>query len=41
MSKIQGFHFHDLEKNATPKRITNYYRDYMNHLKSVFTKELV
>lgn len=41
MSKIQGFHFHDLEKNATPERIANYYTDYMKHLKSVFTKELV
>lgn len=41
MTKIQGFHFHDLEKNATAERIANYYTDYMNHLKSVFVKELV
>jgi len=41
MSKIQGFHFHDLEKNATAERIANYYTDYMNHLKSAFVKELV
>ena len=41
MSKIQGFHFHDLEKNATAERIANYYTDYMKHLKSVFVKELV
>ena len=41
MSKIQGFHFHDLEKNATAERIANYYTDYMNHLQSVFVKQLV
>ncbi len=41
MTKIQGFHFHDLEKNATAERIANYYTDYMKHLKSVFVKQLV
>lgn len=41
MTKIQGFHFHDLEKNATAERIANYYTDYMNHLQSVFVKQLV
>jgi len=41
MNKIQGFHFHDLEKNATAERIANYYTDYMSHLKSVFVKQLV
>lgn len=36
MEKIQGFHFHDLEKNATPERIENYKNTYLNHLNQVF-----
>jgi NADPH dehydrogenase (quinone) len=36
MEKIQGFHFHDLEKNATPERINNYKNAYLNHLNQVF-----
>lgn len=40
MGRIQGFHFHDLEKNATPERIEQYYRDYVQHLESVFTPHL-
>ena len=40
MEKIQGFHFHDLEKNATPERIENYKNDYYKHLNQVFSKVL-
>lgn len=40
IEKIQGFHFHDLEKNATPERIENYRIDYLNHLNSIFSKVL-
>lgn len=36
IEKIQGFHFHDLEKNATPERIGNYKNAYLNHLNQVF-----
>lgn len=32
MEKIEGFHFHDLEKNATPERISNYQSLYLKHL---------
>ena len=32
MEKIQGFHFHDLEKNATQERIKTYKNDYLIHL---------
>ncbi len=32
MRKIQGFHFHDLEKNATIERINNYQKEYIIHL---------
>jgi modulator of drug activity B len=33
MEKIEGFHFHDLEKNATPERISNYQSLYLEHFK--------
>ena len=39
MSRIPGFHFHDLEKNATPERVENYYGQYLDHLKHVFVTE--
>lgn len=35
MEKIQGFHFHDLEKNATAERIENYQKAYSKHLERV------
>lgn len=43
MQKIDGFHFHDLEKNATPERIENYRKEYLKHLENQFKveKELV
>ena len=28
MTRIEGFHFHDLEKNATPERIAEYHKAY-------------
>ncbi|PPL00350.1 NAD(P)H-dependent oxidoreductase [Parapedobacter indicus] len=39
MDRIDGFHFHDLEKNATPERIDNYHRDYLQHLQEAFILE--
>lgn len=36
MEKLQGFHFHDLEKNATPERIANYHQQYLEHLNRIF-----
>ncbi len=41
MSKIQGFHFHDLEKNATAERIANYHKEYLNHLETITQNQLV
>lgn len=32
MDALGSFHFHDLEKNATPERISGYHRDYLAHL---------
>ncbi|WP_212005144.1 NAD(P)H-dependent oxidoreductase [Chitinophaga sp. HK235] len=40
MDRIEGFHFHDLEKNATQERVENYRKDYLRHLEAaVFTLE--
>lgn len=36
MQKIGGFHFHDLEKNASPERIKVYEQAYLAHLEAVF-----
>ncbi len=36
MQKVEGFHFHDIEKNATTERIHNYSRSYTGHLKESF-----
>lgn len=41
MQKIEGFHFHDLEKNAIPERIGNYKRDYLMHLQNTFVRAIV
>lgn len=42
MERIQGFHFHDLEKNATEERIANYHEQYVAHLEKAFkTKKQV
>lgn len=32
MKRLEGFHFHDLEKNATPERIQDYRERYTAHL---------
>jgi modulator of drug activity B len=32
MKQLDGFHFHDLEKNATPERIQDYFERYTFHL---------
>lgn len=37
MTRIPGFHFHDLEKNATPERIANYKEKYEQHLMEQFS----
>jgi modulator of drug activity B len=36
MTRLTGFHFHDLEKNATPERIETYEVAYKRHLQEVF-----
>ena len=41
MEKLQGFHFHDLEKNATSERITKYYQEYTEHLQNTFVAETI
>ena len=35
MTRIEGFHFHDLEKNATPERIAEYHKTYVAHINQV------
>ena len=35
MKIIEGFHFHDLEKNATPERIDEYHKMYVEHINQV------
>lgn len=39
MDRVQGFHFHDLEKNATAERISNYEKEYTQHLATIFITE--
>lgn len=39
MEKIQGFHFHDLEKNATPERVSRYRQAYLDHLAAIFIQQ--
>lgn len=41
MTPLKSFHFHDLEKNATPERIENYKTQYINHLQHSLTTETV
>lgn len=36
MDQLQGFHFHDLEKNATAERIARYREQYLQHLQQTF-----
>lgn len=35
MTRIEDFHFHDLEKNATPERIAEYHKAYVAHINQV------
>ncbi|MDM1046475.1 NAD(P)H-dependent oxidoreductase [Myroides sp. 1354] len=37
LTKIEGFHFHDLEKNCTEERLEAYRCDYITHLKNQFS----
>lgn len=39
MEKMHGFHFHDLEKNATLERVENYRNEYLEHLSTIFKTE--
>ena len=36
MDRIAGFHFHDIEKNATIERINDYHNQYIEHLTKEF-----
>jgi modulator of drug activity B len=36
MDKIQGYHFHDLEKNVTVEQVDNYQKEYIKHLRLIF-----
>lgn len=36
LERINGFHFHDLEKNATEERVNAYEKAYKAHLEDVF-----
>lgn len=40
MESLGTFHFHDLEKNATPERVENYEKNYKNFLEETLQKEL-
>lgn len=39
LERMSGFHFHDMEKNATAARIENYRQAYRNHLNETFIME--
>lgn len=41
MKKMQGFHFHDLEKNATEERIARYKEEYRSHLKNSLVPQTI
>ena len=34
LTKLEGYHFHDLEKNGSEERVTKYKTNYQNHLKA-------
>ncbi|MDX6188060.1 NAD(P)H-dependent oxidoreductase [Flavobacterium sp. Fl-318] len=36
IEKVDSFHFHDVEKGATPENITIFKQDYTNHLEETF-----
>ncbi len=37
LTKVDGFHFHEMEKGVTPEKIELEKTAYLNHLKSIFT----
>lgn len=39
MNRIPGFHFHDLEKNATQERLDTYHEAYLKHLENNFVPQ--
>ena len=41
LTKLDGFHFHDLEKNGSEERVANYKERYQNHLKDQLENVLV
>jgi len=40
LTRIAGMHFHDLEKNATPERVENYRKAYIEHVNKVLIPQL-
>lgn len=40
MERIEGFHFHDLEKNATQERINEYQLKYIEHINKVLSNKM-
>jgi NADPH dehydrogenase (quinone) len=41
MEPLKSIHFHDLEKNVTPEKISGYQQRYRAHLKAVFAEQEV
>jgi modulator of drug activity B len=41
MEPLNSIHFHDLEKNVTPEKISAYQQRYLAHLKAVFAEQEV
>lgn len=37
LTRVEGFHFHEMEKDVTPQKIEQEKIAYLNHLKTVFT----
>jgi modulator of drug activity B len=37
LQRVDGMHFHDMEKNVTTERVNNYKELYLNHLKTTLT----
>ncbi|MBB1137920.1 NAD(P)H-dependent oxidoreductase [Myroides sp. WP-1] len=38
LKRLEGFHFHDLEKNGTPERLEAYKEAYIQHIQATFPK---
>lgn len=36
LTPLKSFHFHDVEKNASPERVASFQQDYLAHLKTTF-----